>query len=145
MKWGVRRYENYDGSLTEAGKKRKAKFENKAAKNRKAAKSWAKDSDHWDRFGTRTLSDAAAIKSARRNLVADKQEAIASGDKNRIRKAKKNLRRERVKQVLVRDNVRGAYRRHKKDGSSKVASAAKAVARNYVTPYTNIPGSGLFY
>lgn len=32
MKWGVRRYQNKDGTLTEAGKKRKAKLEKKLNK-----------------------------------------------------------------------------------------------------------------
>lgn len=32
MKWGIRRYQNPDGSLTEAGKKRYAKIEGKIAK-----------------------------------------------------------------------------------------------------------------
>ena len=34
MKWGVRRYQNPDGSLTEAGKKRAKKQEERAAKKR---------------------------------------------------------------------------------------------------------------
>ena len=39
MKWGVRRYQNKDGSLTNAGKKRQAKLDNKAQKKeRKATK-----------------------------------------------------------------------------------------------------------
>ena len=40
MKWGVRRYQNPDGTLTKAGKKREAKVEQKAAsKSSKAARS----------------------------------------------------------------------------------------------------------
>lgn len=40
MKWGVRRYQNPDGTLTNAGKKREAKVEQKAAsKSSKAARS----------------------------------------------------------------------------------------------------------
>lgn len=41
MKWGVRRYENEDGTLTEAGKKRygtKENYEKKRAKRKKIAK-----------------------------------------------------------------------------------------------------------
>lgn len=40
MKWGVRRYQNKDGSLTEAGKKRQTQRENDARSREK----WAKDS-----------------------------------------------------------------------------------------------------
>ena len=32
MKWGVRRYQNYDGTLTDAGKKRNMKIDNKISK-----------------------------------------------------------------------------------------------------------------
>lgn len=42
MKWGVRRYQNEDGSLTAAGKKRQAKQEAKAVKkySKKLSKDW---------------------------------------------------------------------------------------------------------
>ena len=36
MKWGVRRYQNSDGSLTSAGRKRQAKKENKAVRKERA-------------------------------------------------------------------------------------------------------------
>lgn len=39
MRWGVRRYQNPDGSLTPAGKKRQQKDEQKAAK-KKRLKLW---------------------------------------------------------------------------------------------------------
>ena len=52
MKWGVRRYQNYDGSLTNAGKKRLAKEEKKLDKlngvifqNRLAARRLSADND----------------------------------------------------------------------------------------------------
>lgn len=38
MKWGVRRYQNADGSLTEAGRKRQSKKDKKLAKKRAKAK-----------------------------------------------------------------------------------------------------------
>jgi len=145
MKWGVRRYENYDGSLTEAGKKRKAKYERKAEKHMKNAKAWAKNSEDWDRFGTRALSDAAAVKSERSKIMAERNLAKASGDRDRIKRAKKATRREMAKTLLVRDSARGAYRRHRANGSSKAGAAVKAVARNAVTPYMYIPNTNLVY
>lgn len=39
MKWGVRRYQNKDGSLTPAGKRREAKLSNKAFKKDRATAS----------------------------------------------------------------------------------------------------------
>ena len=38
MKWGVRRYQNPDGSLTEAGKRRQAKIRSKNLEKARAAK-----------------------------------------------------------------------------------------------------------
>ena len=45
MKWGVRRYQNPDGSLTEAGKKRYAKIEGKIAKKERQIEKWQKKID----------------------------------------------------------------------------------------------------
>ena len=42
MKWGVRRFQNKDGSLTPAGKKRKISNENKREETRKAVRDYSK-------------------------------------------------------------------------------------------------------
>lgn len=49
MKWGVRRYQNADGSLTPAGKKRQAKLEAKEQKRlRKKQSAWERNvNDNW--------------------------------------------------------------------------------------------------
>ena len=49
MKWGVRRYQNADGSLTPAGKKRQAKLEAKEHKKlQKKQTTWERDvNDNW--------------------------------------------------------------------------------------------------
>ena len=67
MKWGVRRYENYNGTLTAAGKKRygsdveSAVQKQKAAKNtvQKASKRYAK---------TYSAKDAAELQKANAKL-----------------------------------------------------------------------------
>ena len=43
MKWGVRRYQNPDGSLTEAGKRRQAKIRTKNLEKARAAKAQKKE------------------------------------------------------------------------------------------------------
>ena len=45
MKWGIRRYQNPDGSLTEEGKKRYAKIEGKIAKKERQIEKWQKKID----------------------------------------------------------------------------------------------------
>lgn len=49
MKWGVRRYQNADGTLTAAGKKREAKLEQREQKRKvKAQNRWEQDvRDNW--------------------------------------------------------------------------------------------------
>lgn len=43
MKWGVRRYQNPDGSLTAAGKRRRAKQDAKQARKEAKQKTWSDD------------------------------------------------------------------------------------------------------
>lgn len=64
MKWGVRRYQNADGSLTAAGKKRygtKANFE-KVQRAKKAATSNAKKKKLRDKQNARTEAEVAKYK-----------------------------------------------------------------------------------
>lgn len=58
MKWGVRRYQNQDGSLTAAGKKKVAKKERKTAKKEvnKLAKYVSRSGDAGLLISTATLS-----------------------------------------------------------------------------------------
>lgn len=49
MKWGVRRYQNEDGTLTEAGKKRYARDQRENAGKKKGDKVGQADPDRWVR------------------------------------------------------------------------------------------------
>ena len=138
MKWGVRRYQNSDGSLNARGQKRKAKYERRAARQERYAKYYDTSAKKYDKFGTRTIADAYAVRGDRSRLIAEKNRAKASGDKDRIKAAKKNLRAERAKQFMVRDSARGAYRRYRNNGDSKVKAGVKATARNMTSPWTSI-------
>ena len=53
MKWGVRRYQNPDGSLTPAGQRRLDKKDN----------TWAKVSGELDEYGNQLLRDASSYNS----------------------------------------------------------------------------------
>lgn len=69
MKWGIRRYENYDGTYTQAGLKRykSAKEEyNKAAK--KAAKAYRNDKANYKDYKKIEKQKAKDVWAARRNL-----------------------------------------------------------------------------
>lgn len=60
MKWGVRRYQNKDGTLTEAGKRRYARDQRENAGKKKGDKVAAADPDRWvkeDLTRSRRLTD----------------------------------------------------------------------------------------
>ena len=130
MRWGVRRYENADGSLTEAGKRRynreKADNDKKRQKNRKS-EAELRDPDRWvreDRTAAKNLADSGAqfTRSAldlERNLqVKKKRMDLASMSDKEMRdrinreylerqyddlfnQQKVNMGRERVKEALT--------------------------------------------
>ena len=81
MKWGIRRYQNADGSLTNAGRKRQAKINNKAQKkDRKAASK-----------NRRTLSDADLKKRIERIKMEKQLKDLTAEDLNPGRKATSDI------------------------------------------------------
>lgn len=96
MKWGIRRYQNPDGTLTEAGKKRyrtaeglKAHYDKKAkdtaakikaSKGKEAADKYTKKYKDWQKEREQSQADA------REEEEANKQNAIASGNPDLISK-----------------------------------------------------------
>lgn len=72
MKWGVRRYQNKDGSLTAAGKKRRtlgeAIHDHKVAKKRKAALEKARAT----KAANKLAAEEAAKKAAKRQKMVEK-------------------------------------------------------------------------
>lgn len=96
MKWGIRRYQNPDGTLTEAGKKRyrtaeglKAHYDKKAkdtaakikaSKGKEAADKYTKKYKDWQKEREQSQADA------REEEEASKQNAIASGNPDLISK-----------------------------------------------------------
>lgn len=72
MKWGVRRYQNKDGTLTESGKKRKAKID--AADERYRSKQMAKTENYYNndrRSGPYGINIVEGINSLKRKLNSD--------------------------------------------------------------------------
>jgi hypothetical protein len=69
MKWGVRRYQNADGSLTSAGKKRQARIEKSDARYRE--KQMVKTAKYYDknrRTGTMGMKKVEGINSLQKKL-----------------------------------------------------------------------------
>lgn len=72
MRWGVRRYQNPDGTLTEAGKKREAKRAAREAK--RTAKAVAKFEQNYASNWTKSYNRAADIEEPRLNKINKKYE-----------------------------------------------------------------------
>ena len=121
QKWGVRRYQNKDGSLTNAGRKRQIKIENKAQKKeRKAA---AKN--------RRTLSDADLKKRIERIKMEKQLKDLTAEDLSPGKKAVSDIMSSAGKKVAA-TVITGAALYGIKAAMTKhfdVAEAAK-----YMTP-----------
>lgn len=84
MKWGVRRYQNTDGSLTPAGSKRYARDQRENAGKKKGNKVGAADPNRWVK---EDLERAKRVADSGRNLSNDLKRAIdTSGNNNKAHK-----------------------------------------------------------
>lgn len=91
MKWGVRRYQNKDGSLTNAGRKRQAKADDKA--QRKDRKTASKN--------RRTLSDAELRKRTERLRMEKQLKDLTDEDLKPGRKATSEILKKVGRNVAV--------------------------------------------
>lgn len=74
MKWGVRRYQNSDGSLTEAGKKRYSRDQRENAGKKKGNRVGEADPNRWvkeDLERTRRLTDESSNLSNKLKSIND--------------------------------------------------------------------------
>ena len=102
MKWGVRRYQNADGSLTEAGKRRQAKIRTKNLEKARAAKAQKKEEaetveekkqrvlksrsarelyNNADLFTTQELQNAYTRLQLEKNIANLEPKQISQGEK----------------------------------------------------------------
>lgn len=101
MKWGVRRYQNEDGSLTDAGRKRYGSgkpvgfFEARRIKKRKAEAAKKRQA---------TLEAKRRAEEEAQKHEAEKQEAIRSGNATAIAKFQNELSNQELREVLDRLN-----------------------------------------
>ena len=131
MKWGVRRYQNADGSLNAAGKKH---YQKKADRSAAVAKSYASMSKKYNKFGTRTFSDSYRTKANRARIKSEYMSAKASGDSARIKQAKTAYGKEIAKHLLINDGIRGTYNRHLSSGDNKAVALGKTTVAAYLNP-----------
>lgn len=112
MKWGIRRYQNEDGSLTSTGKVRYAKKEWK-----NASKEFNK-SQRKNNFGMRMVQDRKN-KEEKAKKVNDAYDAYmeAKVDRARERKGERGERREYVRQ-MYKSGLPGSYSDAQSGGAS---------------------------
>ena len=104
MKWGVRRYQNKDGTLTSTGRARKKKGVIESYKDKKKMKK---------------LRQAKIAKQAER---AEKERIINSGDKNQVQKISNKLTNEELERALNRIELTSKlsdYSTNSKHGTTK--------------------------
>lgn len=83
MKWGVRHYQNPDGTLTAAGKKRynRESTANAEKKDNKLSETSVKDPNHWvreDRERAKSVADAGNQMAGNLKTLSDKSMKIQS-------------------------------------------------------------------
>ena len=114
QKWGIRRYQNKDGSLTPAGKKRQSKYERSVEKT---AKGLAKAGAIAERY----KSDGRGTKFAQMALF---------GGTNRQLSAEGYLKKKESSKMLFDDVKTSKYA---KDGKDYFKAVIKAKGKTYVS------------
>lgn len=113
MKWGVRRYQNPDGTLTTAGKKRYGKVGESYAKFRIAKTKYKSDIKDYNKAYNKATSITTFFKGKEKNraLTERVRQTANSANKSRAKfiKAKKNYKQsiinEKVKKVKEYSNA----------------------------------------
>lgn len=123
MKWGVRRYQNEDGSLTRLGKMKKNKYASieKAKRNRKS-----RDSRIQDTYDKR---EAAIEKNYKRGqLLSDKdvarEKSAANKAENSWKKSKEQYKSDISKAKKQYKQEKKAYKQDLKTNRKKVTKAS---------------------
>lgn len=100
MKWGIRRFQNKDGSLTPAGKKQAEKRAAKEAKNK--AKTKEQEAKEKAKTEEREAKAAAKAEAAEKKLREDIDKAIANVDMKQLSKLKSSMSDEDLKRFAAR-------------------------------------------
>lgn len=127
MKWGVRRFQNEDGSLTDAGKKRYI-----GSSLVGGVKSYLKD-----RKRKKTLAEARvkrqATVEAKKQHEAEKKDALDSGDPTKIQKFQKELSNEELRyatdRIRLTETLNQQSEARIKSGMDKAEDLMKTVDR----------------
>lgn len=108
MKWGVRRYQNDDGTLTEAGQKRYERDQRENAGKKKGNKVGSADPNRWvkeDMERTKKLTDASSHMTSELKRINDK----AIKDKPRTKMNLKSMSDKEMRDAINRALLEKQY------------------------------------
>lgn len=133
MKWGVRRYQNRDGSLTNAGKKRAIKYYNLNSRKVKKAHNYASD---LGKYGTPAMheADEAAINLMNGYLsgVISKEEMASRIPEVGARQAESRTARDQSVEYQLELGARYAKKLKKKLSNVELSYAESIVDKDTV-------------
>ena len=121
MRWGVRRYQNKDGSLTPAGEKRYGKSKEEAMKARAKAKAKAEKAKAKE-----------AKKAEKANAKAAKQDDKAN--KKLMKKSVKDMTDEELKRAIARANLEEEYLKKHPPEISRGRALVETVKNDVLKP-----------
>lgn len=136
MKWGIRRYQNANGSLTAAGKKRygtKANFEKVQAAKRAAQKANSKEAKAKRKANERTAEEVAKYraKAGLKDKPDDTKKSVKDMSDDELRKVVSRLQLERQYKDLNPESVSAG----KTFVNEVLAPAAKNAGKNVLQDY----------
>lgn len=106
MRWGVRRYQNKDGSLTNAGKKRYARELEKVKKAEKVLKNKQKTQAKLDDLERRKKAVEEQNKAAKKSKKHNDEDKIEKPKKKRIKDMTTEELNERIARLQLEKNCR---------------------------------------
>ncbi len=129
MRWGVRRYQNKDGTLTAAGKKKlraetaKVREQEQVNKNRKATQT------KLDRLAARKKAADDEKKALDKNDATKKSKGKKDNpnDVKNAKKAVKDMTNEELANAIVRSRLEDEYRRYNPEPEPKRGFASKFI------------------
>lgn len=143
QKWGIRRYQNADGSLTAAGRKRYAidedgKIRKLSGSERRAAVKTAKQR-------TEALEKARKTRAEKAEYNKEKAEAIKSGDASKINKYFNDLSPAEMKEAMDRINTKQNFQKMLNNEAQIVSSGKTTTDRlmETVGKVTNYAETGI--
>ena len=109
QKWGIRRFQNYDGTLKAAGKRRAKTDRDKERAEKKAARAEKKEA-----------KAQAKAEKAKAELEAAKKRAIANADLNEIMKLRGSMTTDELKEASARALAIGQVNKNMPKEKSKI-------------------------